>query len=167
LRNKIWSGQFVELAELLPPPTFLDRDCRTRGKQLQTPPSIRIEDFVSVFHSFIVIRSEKFLGDAPGMLKHLETVQTMSRCFGPLAWTHYDCGFRWAMQHDASIQWGCLDVELYMQATALGLKSERNQNSFSRPNNDKRTSDKLSGPPQNMLEVLPRRQVPAQRKLFL
>jgi hypothetical protein len=80
------------------------------------------------------------------MLKHLETVQTMSRNFGSQAWLHYGRGFRWAMQHNPAIQWGSLDVELYMQATALGLKGERNYGSnYSRPS--QRRTDKLSGPP--------------------
>jgi hypothetical protein len=49
------------------------------------------------------------------------------------------------MQHNPAIQWGYLDVELYMQATALGLKGERSQtNAYSR--NNKRSSDKLSPP---------------------
>jgi hypothetical protein len=144
VRAKIWAGQFVEMSELLPPPTYPER--RPPQKQPQHPAPIRIQDFASAFHAFIVIRTERFPGDAPGMLKHLETVQTMSRNFGSQAWLHYDRGFRWAMQHNPAIQWGSLDVELYMQATALGLKGERNYSSnYSRPS--QRRTDKLSGPP--------------------
>ena len=129
IRAKIWNGQFVEMAHLLPSYTAQDdtRNSKPDSKTQQKvePKPLRLPDFAAAFRIFITIRAERSPQDAPGMLKHLDTIHEMHRLFGPQAWQHYDRAFRWAMQHNAQMTWGTLDVELYMQATALGLRAQQ------------------------------------------
>ena len=124
VRAKIWGGHYVAMTELRPPTDTLFSSAssqRSSTSAKATPPSISISEFLSLFNTFIAIRVERHPHEAPGLLKHVETLKSLHRMFGNLAWQHYDHSLRWTMQHNPSIQWGHVDVEIYMQATAIGL----------------------------------------------
>ena len=126
LRTKILANQFVELHQLLPDScqeSSDDEDFPKRHrKKAPKAQKLSITEFTTAFNSLIAIRAEKFPQDVCGMLKHAQTVQTMHCSFGPDAWHFYDRQFRLAKQHDSSMAWEHLDVELYTQAVAIGLK---------------------------------------------
>ena len=143
LREKIWRGEFVELAKLLPAnSTAVDDALESKTARKQPPPPLSIADFMSAFHTLVAIRTERFPAEAPGMLKHADTVQQMHTMFGPEAWRFYDRQYRLAQQHNPDMKWGLTHGELYMQATALGLKaaSKQPQRSGGSRNNASNTS---------------------------
>ena len=128
LRDKIWRGEYVELTKLLPANSGADdyaHESQTARKP--PPPPLSIADFMSAFHTLAAIRTERFPADAPGMLKHADTVQQMHNMFGAEAWRFYDRQYRLAQQHNPAMKWGLTHGELYMQATALGLKAASKQ----------------------------------------
>ena len=124
LKERIWAGQFVDLALLLPGNVSLEDDevDAKKAKDKKIMP-LTMPQLVSAFHVLIAIRTERHPHDAPGMLKHLDTVQEIHKMFGAEAAVFYDHNVRLAQHHNLSLQWGHLNMELYMQATAIGLKS--------------------------------------------
>jgi hypothetical protein len=91
LRAKIWTNDFVQLQELLPPNlTFMQLAANTAkakpstrasdGKATQ--PAMSFADYLTAFHIYIAIRVQKYPHEAAGMLKHLEVVREMRRTFG-------------------------------------------------------------------------------------
>ena len=124
-RERIWKGQFVELALLLPAYASFEEeegDEKDKKRARKLPP-LTIDDYSSAFHNFMSIRIMQHPQDACGMLKHLETVRKMNESFGHEAWTYYNRNFRLGQHHNPSIQWGSIDMELYLQASALGLRN--------------------------------------------
>ena len=124
LKERIWAGQFVELALLLPGNAPVDDDNGEQKKQKDTKlPALSVSQFDSAFRILIALRAERHPQDAPGMLKHLETVHELTKMFGAEAGLFYDRNVRLAQHHNPTLLWGHLNMEVYMQATALGLKT--------------------------------------------
>ena len=104
LRERIWAGQFLELAILLPENTPTDEEeSDSNKKQTKKLPPLSFEDFQSAFHIYVAIRSSKFPADAAGMLKHMQTVHELHKSFVPEAWAHYDRHYRMAMHHNQQV----------------------------------------------------------------
>jgi len=124
LKQKIWSGQFLDLASLLPQAQVDDDECDAAPKPKRPkPPPLSIAQFVSAFHIYISVTAEQFPHLAAPMIKHLSIVQKLSENFGDEAWRHYDQQFRWAKQHNLNASWGDMDLEIYTEASLLGIKA--------------------------------------------
>ncbi|ELU02033.1 hypothetical protein CAPTEDRAFT_186455 [Capitella teleta] len=87
VKAKIWGGRFFKMAHLLP--SFREVASETteghRATRDKPPQTLKLHEFVSAFHTFVSIRCERFLNAAPGMLKHMESIQEMHKLFGPEA----------------------------------------------------------------------------------
>lgn len=124
IRDRIHNGQFIELPLLLPEYAPIDTGFPNDGARKQRSlPQLTIAEFASAFHAYIAIRAEHHPSDSICMLKYLETVHKINTLFGQEAWRFYDRSFRLALHHKVQEDWGQLNMELYMQATAIGLKA--------------------------------------------
>lgn len=129
IKSSIWEGQFINLNELALPQPGSSQD-----PNLKVHPPMSIQDWASAFQIYISIMTERVPQEAAGMLKHMATVQKLSKNHGPQAWRHYDQNFRWTKSFDQSLQWGQLDLELFTEASLLAIQSSA---TFPRPNNNK------------------------------
>jgi hypothetical protein len=135
VRAAIKEGMFIEMSQLALPSAHTP----SQGEKKQKPPvPMPMGEFSSLFHTYIAIRAESHPADAVGMLKHLETVHQLNSLFGSDAWRFYDRHFRLAKQYNPSMPWGVTNLEIYMQATAMGLKPGANRTRSGRTN-DKRS----------------------------
>ncbi len=125
MKCKIWEGKFIDLRQLLPDNSVSSDDESTSKPKDATKSPLSIHDFVEAFHIFISIRAERFPTDAPGMLKHLSTIQKMDKLFGDVAWQHYDLNFRKAIQYNPTLNWSHLDLELYTESSLMGISAQK------------------------------------------
>ena len=70
--------------------------------------------------------AEKFPLMAPGMLKHMDTIQKLSANFNQVAWRHYGTNFRTAMVHNKQMQWGVTELKIFNEGTFLAFQLDAN-----------------------------------------
>lgn len=128
VRQKILQGKFVELHLLLPNKPMDN----PKSDVKQARPNLSIGEFMTGFHTLAAIRTEKFPLEAPGLLKHAETVHQLHLAFGAEACRHYDRNFRMAKEFSPLMPWGQTHLELYMMATSQGLSKNNPTGKFTK-----------------------------------
>ena len=136
VKEKIWNGQYVDMASLY-------RDNATRilasadsGSELTmavergrivfrpaTPHPRKldsIDKWSSAFHVFMAIYTTRHQGRFLELLKYAETVRTASVQFPGLGWRNYDEQFRLRMEANPSRSWASMDMELWVTVAAAG-----------------------------------------------
>lgn len=127
LKAKIWSDQYVDLAQLLPSDkedTYTVTVSKQGGRPnfavspAGRPKSIaNIDQWTDAFAIYAAIRVERSPNEAGGLLKYLSTVRQLSRKCDPKWWAYYDTQFRHHREAVGSLSWGDIHWELYLHVT--------------------------------------------------
>jgi hypothetical protein len=92
----------------------------------QPPSTFRFESiahWLSAFHIFVSIYTEKFPNEAGALMKYAHTIQTLARRSCDVAAFIYDRTFREWREYDwDKLRWDHINTELYSEAMTLGLK---------------------------------------------
>ena len=112
LKNKIWAEEFLTFGSLLDMSPNLDKFALsitppTAGNGSQTPnftfepvnnakKLTSIYEWVSAFHTFVVVYCEKFPREMPNLMQFCETVRDIAARRGD--WNYYDEQFRYLRQ---------------------------------------------------------------------
>ena len=115
IQQKIWANEYVDMARLLP-------DYQEEDQKDKKVKKLSIAEFNSAFQIYISTLAIKQPEATPGLLKHLAITQKMARTYGPDAWREYDTRFRQIKQFDQTIQWGHVNIELYIETSLAGIK---------------------------------------------
>ena len=132
LRSKIWNNEFFEDRYQV----TLSNSSTEKLPSLCVEPVSRarkhlsIETWLSCFHNFVGVYTNRFPHEAPTLMKYGEVVQDLEARGGN--WKFYDENFRFLRQvQPASFPWGVIHWELWMQAQH-SVKKQTNTASLGR-----------------------------------
>ena len=115
LAEKIWSWEYVEMAELLP------EQWATKREDLVVPvgpPRRRrqvtdIDLWLQCFTSYVSVMSRRFPGDVVELLGYMNCVFKASRDFSGVAWVRYDATYRRQAAASGNRRWSAVNSSLY------------------------------------------------------
>ena len=118
LVQKILSGDFIDMCELLPETWRVEEPkegcCRsTRPKRgLVTDIALWTECFASL----VAVLTTKYPEKAPQFMGYLRTIVRASRNFEGSAWASYDAAYRRQSANRRSLEWAVIDPTIYNEA---------------------------------------------------
>ena len=137
LKEKIWSGKFIDFAALHRDNAVFALTHADSGSVLTLavdgdkvvfrPASAQkkkidsIEKWMSAFHSFMAVYTVRHPGRCAELLKYAETVRMASVQFPGLGWRSYDEQFRLRQEANPARSWAELDVELWVTVAAASV----------------------------------------------
>ncbi|XP_033747961.1 uncharacterized protein LOC117332980 [Pecten maximus] len=133
IKEKIWAGEFVDLSTLSrkEPNTFemVIRQNGTGSPVVQWVPktkskSLSIDQWTSLFHSFVAIYCQKKPQDFEALLKYMSVIRKLAT--KQADWAYYDSAFRHLMAEKESYHWEHVEWELWHEA--MSRKAFANKN---------------------------------------
>ena len=132
IKEKIWNGQYVEMATLYRENSMSAvRDKGTaltmaleEGKVVFKPAAAQtkkldsLEKWMSAFHTFIAIFSSRHPNRTSELLKYAETVRVAAQQFPGYGWRNYDEQFRLRQEAFPNRSWAQIDMELWVTVAA-------------------------------------------------
>ena len=137
VKEKIWSGEYIELASLLKQDmsgkgefegglagaTFSLRPSEFgMGFQIQPQTKNRkivsVEQWTSAFLVFASIYMEKHMEPGRELMKYMDLVRHAARAFGGYGWREYDVQFRLKQARQPGRSWASVDAELWLMLVA-------------------------------------------------
>ena len=132
IKTNIWALEYIDLSCLLNKKQskvkFQPTETSEGGMawEKQQPPTYRFENishWLSAFHIFVSIYSEKYPKETGSLMKYADIIQTLARRSCDVAAYIYDRTYREWREHDyESLPWDQVNNELYSEAMSLGLK---------------------------------------------
>ena len=116
LLKKIWSGEFVDMAELLPQSWRTETD--PKKAKSRRPPITDIVIWSECFATYAAAVVAKHPGKAAQLFGYLKTIMKASRNFDGCQWVTYDTAFRRQAANCKSWDWGTVDGCLYSETFA-------------------------------------------------
>ena len=132
VRQKIWDNKYFEFSILLQNPIFESKYQLTLHNQdnvqalcleplAKTKKLPHIESWISCFHVFVGVYTQKYPNEAPALMKYGEVVQDLAA--RGHNWRFYDENFRFMRQSQSSLfPWKNIHWELWMRAQQMPKK---------------------------------------------
>ena len=136
VKEKIWNGQYVDLACLYRDTATRVLTARETGSELTmaveqgkvvfraaTPHTRKldsIDKWTSAFHVFMAIYCTRHPSRFLELLKYAEIIRTAAVQFPGIGWRNYDEQFRLRMEANPSRSWAAMDMELWVTVAAAG-----------------------------------------------
>ncbi|XP_048580122.1 uncharacterized protein LOC125561066 [Nematostella vectensis] len=144
LKAKIWQNEFVEFGLLLANPILegkyqLTLSASQNGAMpalnvepvSKTKKYLSIENWISCFHIFVGVYTQKYCHEAPALMKYGETIQDLASRGHD--WRYYDENFRFLRQGQPSAYpWQNTHWELWLRSQRSALPSSAKQQNESR-----------------------------------
>ena len=129
IKQKIWSDEFVEMAELISDQsdqklsvTFSQLDDNSPALAMTShskpKPILTFSQWQSAFNIFVAIYAERRASETPELMKYAETIREIASKFPGRAWFFYDQQFRYARQ-GTQISWADMHMELYLKCISM------------------------------------------------
>lgn len=115
MKEKIWRGEFVDFAAILPPVRDNAKYDRKDEKAEDWRPVIKT--FYGWLQAFLIYSSvlcEKYPEKSSLLFQHIDIILEAYRGFSGSAWLAYDEAFRQKLAVQPSLQWGSKDVGLWL-----------------------------------------------------
>ena len=119
LKEKIWSGDYVDLLSLLPANKEVavsKREEREDERRWSIPRSFN--NWLQAFCIFAGVLGEKHPEQCGGLFQHLDHVLEAYKNFGGMGWFFYDESYRQKLSIHPSLRWGMKDVGLWLNLMA-------------------------------------------------
>lgn len=137
IKAKIWAHEYIDLGCLVSKKSLKPRfqpvesvDGNMMWEKQQVP-NFRFESiahWLTAFHVFVGIYTERYPHETGALMKYANTIQTLARRSCEVAAFIYDRTFREWREHDFRyLPWDQVNNELYSDAMALGLKIKFDQ----------------------------------------
>ena len=126
--QRIWKGEFVEMAELLPeklgqadslPSTSKEDKQKARKKRVAS-----ILQWVECFHTYIGVLVQQHPGRTQDLLAYASLVVHAARKYRGEGWATYDRNFRKKAAAHPGVKWGDLDSSLWSLAFCNAVARE-------------------------------------------
>jgi hypothetical protein len=126
LKQRIISGKYIELSNLLPPkvgPKEKNLTMNNMGeivaKDNFTPKVETIEQWTDLMHTYAMVYLSAHPSKTVEMLKYIQTVR-MGVNRGAMSWKEYDIQYRLRKEQNPASSWGKVDSELWLMYMTPG-----------------------------------------------
>ncbi len=125
IKEKIWKGEFIELATLLPDHNIKKRkdqswELQKQGNSLiaqaKDPEKKEVKNinlWTTAFLIYIDILIEKHAKRVKELLKYTTVIRSFAENMAGSGWVEYDTKFRKKQERDPTRSWATIDMELY------------------------------------------------------
>jgi hypothetical protein len=136
VKSQIWSNEYVDLGSSIntkfskQPYTIVEPHGGGFALEKRNPPTYQFDSvshWLSAFHVFVGIYSEKYPNEIGSLMKYAHTIQNLARLSCDIAVFMYDKTFRqWRETAWVYLPWDQVNSELYNDAMHLGLQIKLN-----------------------------------------
>ena len=123
IKSRVHNNSFINFGALLFDSRrndVTDDQATLASKQKPVPKIHTMDQWFEAFHIYVAIYTNVHTYQTSALMKYANIVQGIARRSGVVAAMFYDENFRKWHQHRPSLQWGVMNNELFLQASAMG-----------------------------------------------